>query len=817
MKAVILAGGEGTRLRPLTCNMPKPMMPIMERPVMEYIIDLLKKYEIRDIAITLQYLPEEITNYFGDGKDYGVNINYFTEEFPLGTAGCVKNAENFLDDTFVVISGDAVTDINLSQAISFHKGKKAIATIVLKEVKVPLEYGVVIMEKNQRIKGFLEKPSWSEVFSDKVNTGIYVLEPDIFKYFKKNQKFDFSNDLFPILLSKDIPMYGYVTDGYWCDIGSVEQYKNCHYDILNGSVKINIKGKEIKKGLWIGDNCDIAPKCNIEVPAFIGSNTKIQEGCIIGSYCVLGKNNIISSGASLKRSVLLDYCYVGAKAEVKGAVMCSKVQLECRSLVLEHSIIGENTLVGEKALIKPGVRIWPNKEIENCTIVKNNLVWGGKSYKTIFGKNGISGEINVDITPEFVSKLGSAYGSLLKPGSRVAISCSDNGAAQMFKYSLAAGLLSMGIELYDLERMTTNMMRNVTLFLGVQGSIHVIVDRESHHKVNIIFMDQNGLDIDKGIKRKIESRFVREEFRRIQGRDFKKIECFNDCRQYYSRQLINKLGVSNIRSKKYKAVLSIGNELLLSVVQEILGELRISVQHYDEYDNVIGLSNEVLISSADIGISITDQGESAVLIDEKGNIVSDSVYEALNALVMLRTTELTTIVAPVTASMAAEEITRKCGAKFIRTKSSQKQILDTYIKNENSLSRREIVDYYLMSIDAISICMLVLDFMAKNNKQLSSIVSEFPAYFRKYEEISCPWDLKGKVMRRLIEENEFKNSDLIEGVKLNFEEGWVLVLPDLDEPLCKVYSECRKIEDAERLNYNMIKKIKCISSDIIEE
>lgn len=812
MKAVIMAGGEGTRLRPLTCNIPKPMMPIMEKPVMEYAIELLKQYGIHEIAVTLQYLPDEIINYFGDGRDFGVNLRYYTENSPLGTAGSVKNAESFLDDTFIVISGDALTDIDLSKAIAFHKEKDSVATLVLKEVAVPLEYGVVVTEKDDRIKGFLEKPSWSEVFSDKVNTGIYILEPEVFSYYEKNQKFDFSNDLFPILMNNKRPMYGYVCEGYWCDIGNIEQYMRCHFDILKGLVKVKIKGEKYRDGIWIGENCEINHKAKIEPPAYIGSNCKVYNGAEIGPFTILGKNNIISSFVTIKRSILFDNCYVGSNAEIKGAVLCRKVQLESKAAVFEDCAIGDDTLIGERAIIKPGVKIWPNKDVESSTVVKRNIIWGGKFFRSLFGKNGISGEVNVDITPEFVSKLGSAYGSILKPDSKVAISCSDNGAAQMFKYSLATGLLSMGIEVYDLKRMAIPMTRYSTMFFGVQGAIHVVVDEENPHKVILKFMDANGLDIDKSMERKIENSFIREDFRRVRADAFKKIDHLSDCIEYYSRQLVNQLGVHNIRSQRYKVILSVRNPLVLTVAQSILTELRVSVKLYDEYNNLIGMSKEVTASGANLGIYISDEADAAVLIDEKGTIIRDGLYDALNALIMLKSTKLKTLVAPVTASSILEQVAKRCGAKFIRTKTSHRNIIDAYIKNERQLTRREIVNSYLVSLDALSICMLTLNLMAGSNLPLSSIISEFPRYYNKRQDIVCPWNVKGKVMRSLIEENNLKSMDLIEGVKINFDDGWVLVLPDADEPICKIYSESKYSDKLEELSEELVRKIQFIAA-----
>lgn len=203
MKAIIMAGGEGSRLRPLTCDRPKPLVPVLGKPIMEYGIELLKKHGIKDIGVTLQYLPNAIIDYFGDGSKWGVNLQYFLEEVPLGTAGSVKNAETFLDESFLVISGDALTDFNLSEIIAFHFKKQSLATIVLTVVSNPLEYGIVITDSANNITSFLEKPGWGEVFSDTVNTGIYVFEPDILKLIPEKTVFDFSKDLFPKILAKN--------------------------------------------------------------------------------------------------------------------------------------------------------------------------------------------------------------------------------------------------------------------------------------------------------------------------------------------------------------------------------------------------------------------------------------------------------------------------------------------------------------------------------------------------------------------------------------------------------------------------------------
>jgi mannose-1-phosphate guanylyltransferase/phosphomannomutase len=246
MKAVVMAGGEGSRLRPLTIGRPKPMVPIVDAPVMEHIFNLLRRHGITEVVVTLQYLARVIQEYFDDGSDFGMRIHYTVEETPLGTAGSVKNAEHLLDEPFLVISGDALTDFNLEEIIAYHRAKEAMATLTLYRVPSPLEYGVVIVDREGRVVRFLEKPSWGEVFSDTVNTGIYVLDPRIFRYVPAGVPVDWSNDVFPQLLRNGDPMFGYVAGGYWCDVGNIAEYVRANADMLNRVVNLDMPGHEVE-------------------------------------------------------------------------------------------------------------------------------------------------------------------------------------------------------------------------------------------------------------------------------------------------------------------------------------------------------------------------------------------------------------------------------------------------------------------------------------------------------------------------------------------------------------------------------------------
>ena len=256
MKAVIMAGGFGTRLRPLTSNIPKPMVPMANKPMMEHIVDLLKTHNIKDVVCTLFYQPDVITDYFGDGSAFGLKMQYRRAEADYGTAGSVCNAKDLLNDRFLVISGDVLTDFDLTAAIRFHEAKKAKTTLLLTHVSNPLQYGVVLTGENGKIIRFLEKPSWGEVFSDTINTGIYILEPEILDLIPEKQEFDFGKNLFPILLEQDLDLFGHIASGYWKDIGSLNEYQDAHMDILRGEIKLQIEGTK-EGNLFIGEGTDI--------------------------------------------------------------------------------------------------------------------------------------------------------------------------------------------------------------------------------------------------------------------------------------------------------------------------------------------------------------------------------------------------------------------------------------------------------------------------------------------------------------------------------------------------------------------------------
>ncbi len=352
MKAIILAGGEGTRLRPLSCNIAKVMVPLSNRPFLEHLIGYLKKYNVNDIILTLGYLPEQIQSYFGDGSKFGVRITYLVEDFPLGSAGAVKNAEKFVTEPFFVFNGDIFTDIDLGEMVNLHQEKKATVSIALAPVDDPTPYGVVETDAENKVERFLEKPSWDEVTTNMINAGIYILEPSIFSYIPPNVFFTFERDIFPSWLEKGQAIYAYSCEAFWTDVGTPEKYLKLQHDLLAGE-GVRFEGEsfihptaQIKGAVIIGQGCSVDKKCMVTGPAVLGSGCQIKESAVVEG-AVLWQNCEVGKEAKLRNCILASSCWVGEGSEV-----------------WDNCVLGDNVRIGKGNKLPQGIRIWPDKSIE---------------------------------------------------------------------------------------------------------------------------------------------------------------------------------------------------------------------------------------------------------------------------------------------------------------------------------------------------------------------------------------------------------------------------------------------------------------------
>ena len=350
MKAVILVGGEGTRLRPLTCNIPKAMVPILNRPFLEHLVSYLEKHGMKDIILAMGCLPDPIRGYFGDGDGFGVRITYVVEEPPLGTAGAVKNAGAFLDEPFIVFNGDILTEIDLTAMMKHHREVKPKASIALTPVDNPTIYGVVETDAQGMVKRFVEKPNWDEVTSNMINAGIYILDPEVLAHVPASSYCMFENYLFPRLLDMDEPILSYPSDAYWIDIGTPEKYMQVNHDLL-----LKWKDRDVRTD----GKSQIHPEARVEGPVLLAEGCTIGEGAKIIGPAVIGPGCKIAKKAVIDGAVLWHGSEIGREAVIRNCIVCSHCHVKEGSQVLDNCVLGDNVTVNTGEIITNGTRIWP--------------------------------------------------------------------------------------------------------------------------------------------------------------------------------------------------------------------------------------------------------------------------------------------------------------------------------------------------------------------------------------------------------------------------------------------------------------------------
>jgi mannose-1-phosphate guanylyltransferase/phosphomannomutase len=800
-----MAGGEGTRLRPLTSNTPKPLISLVNRPMMDHIVRLLKRHGFDDIVVTLAFLPQTIRSYFGDGEDFGVRLVYATEETPLGTAGSVGNAKEELDEPFLVISGDVLTDIDLGAIVDFHKDRGAMATLALKSIENPLEFGIVITRDDGSIERFLEKPSWGQVFSDTVNTGIYVLEPEIFDFIPGEESVDFSEDVFPSLLEEGKALFGFVADGYWEDVGTLEAYVKAHQDALDGKVEIEVPGFEVSDKVWVGEGAEIDPDADVKAPAVLGENCRLEAGAHLGEYSVLGSNVMVRSDASIDRSVLHDNAYVAESVQLRGTVVGRSTDLRAYARCEEGVVLGDECLVGDHAVVNPGVKVYPFKTVEPGAIVNSSIVWESRGSRTLFGRMGIAGLANVDVTPELAVRVAMAYGTTLKKGASVTTSRDTSRAARALKRAMMAGLNATGINVEDLEMSSVPVTRLHVRTQGAQGGVTVRLVPGDPQTVTLKFFDPDGTDLAEGAQRKVERAFHRQDFRRVFAADIGDIGFPAHALEYYSAALMGTVDQDLIRSAGYRVVMDYGYGSASSVIPNVLSKLGADVLSVNPYPSTAGASTFdgtahgtrvaelVGTAKAHLGAVIDPDGERIVLVDDRGRVLDHG--QALLAVVTLvtRARDEARIALPVSTSRAAERIIADAGAEVVWTKLSGPNLQDVAASEGVALAASHdggfIFPDFLPAFDATAAFVNLLELLARCDVSLSDVVAALPEVHTAHDTVGTAFEDKGALMRKLVEQMKDEDVLLVDGVKVNHGAAWALMLPDPEEPLTHVWAE----------------------------
>lgn len=811
MKAVVLAGGFGTRIKPLTYSLPKPMLPLAGKPILEYVVNLLKDHGTSQMVFLLYFQPDVIKNYFGDGSRFGVKINYIVPPEDYGTAGAVRFAYEYLkgDEPFIIISGDLLTDVNLTELVSFHKNKKAIVTIGLTSVKDPLQFGIVITDNEGGVIKFLEKPGWGEVFSDSINAGIYVMNPEALDFIPGRQAFDFSQELFPRLLSERKPIFGYSLRGYWRDVGDTTSYWNANMDILAGRVKVKGSGKRLDivgKDIWLGDNVDIASDAEIEGTVIIGEGAKIRGRAQIRDS-IIGDNSTVRQGTKVTSSTLWKDCRVDEDSQIEGSVICSNVKIGKDVKIEPGVVVAEGCSVGDGAVVREGVKIWPNKEVESHAIVSSNLIWGERWKRSLFEESSVSGLSNFELTPEFAAKLGAAFASFLPRGSSVLTGRDTYRAPRMIKRAFVAGLLSAGVNVQDLKAVPIPILRYRLRTFGETGGVYFRYSSENPEVTEILFYDSNGFETSASFEKSFERIFQREDFRRVSERAVGRIADLSGIVDYYKEGFLKAIKIESIKEKRFRIVVDFScgpsSEYFPSILNELGCEVislnAYTMEHGDgvsDVDKALGLLSKIVkATDATAGFRLDPWGERLYLVDETGRVYKNMDSFFLLFHLILKAEDSGTISLPLFIPSYVEDVASENGFKIKRTKNSvralSESVRDKDVKVVSFPDGRFIFSDFHIAYDGMFALAKTLELMARLDVKLSEVSKGIPKVNFLHNTIPCPWESKGVVMRKASQEALGKEATFLDGVKISSNGSWVLIFPDQYKSLIHIYAEAK--------------------------
>jgi mannose-1-phosphate guanylyltransferase/phosphomannomutase len=812
MKAVIMAGGFGTRIQPLTNSIPKPMLPVVNIPMMEYSIRKLSKIGIKDFVILLYFKPEVIQNYFKDGREFGVNITYALPDKDYGTAGAVRYAKDCLDTTFVVVSGDLMTDCNFQDIINFHKKNISKLTIGITRVENPLQFGVVVTDEAGKIERFLEKPSWGEVINDKINTGIYVISPDVLDFIPADKPFDFSKDLFPLLMDSGVDLWGYTLEGYWRDVGNITSYLEIHEDIFNNIVKVDFEKDltfERKENgeLYIGKNCTVHNSVKVTGNVVLGTNVYIGEGVLLEN-CVIGDNVVIKSGSVIKNSVVWNDVNMGELCYLKRSIVCNDVNIGNRVDIKEGCVVSEFCNIGDNVEVLKDVIIWPHKFIDDNAIVNRNVIWGDQYKSNVISKGSIEGTSNIELTGDISSKIAEAFGSIFPVGSNVYVGRDYYKSSRMIKRFIMGGLLSVGVNVIDLEVMSPNILRyKVFNDENAVGGVHIRHSVSKQNRTKINFFTKEGLYIDDNIAKSIEKIYFSEKFRRVNpSRIGDIVQAFN-IKNDYKKDVLNKIDRSVFLDKKPKVVVDLMHGMLSDIYPDILGKLGIKsiiINAYPEDENFFNTSEKIKESrntisqmvkdlSFDMGLILYPNGQKMEIVADDGTVLEPykTLLAVVYALYLHDRKKFKVFLPPWAPDIWDATLS---DVEIYRGRLMGKDV--NFLKNFDFIGDTD-GHYDFTSFgfhsDSVFASIKIMELLSYSDMQLSDIIKKVPNFYYKKVYVSVPSSKKASIMRKIADDAKTKSKVTYNsGIRIYFDEfSWLFAIPDDAQDVVKLYIQAK--------------------------
>lgn len=825
MKAVVMAGGFGSRIQPLTHSTPKPMLPLLNRPMMEHTMLKLRDLGITDFIVLLYYKPEIIKDYFQDGSDMGMNISYITPDDDFGTAGAVKKAQELIgDENFVIISGDVVTDFDFEKMFAFHKEKKSQLTITLTTVENPLQFGVVITDNEGKIEKFLEKPSWGEVFSDTINTGIYIIEPEILDEIPANENYDFGKDLFPALMLSDVTLWGYDAKGYWRDVGNPESYREVFEDVFTGKVDLVKRGESVKHAdgvLYSQADSELDSSVEIIGNVCIGKNVSIGKNVKLKN-CVIGDDTIIQEGCKISNTVIWNDVIIGKNGIFDSCVICNNNAIDKNVVAKAGLILAEGCDVGQLVSFEKDVVIWPNKKIEDAAIVSSNLILGSKYKNSIFEAGKVTGKTNIELSCNMSTKLAEALASQLPVGSKVMVSRDYHRSSLMLKRAFMSGLMSAGIGIIDARGTPISVMRHdLHASEDIIAGVHFMQDIDPA-STKILFYTEEALYIDNNLAKTIEKSFFKENFRRVDFQQIGQIQDANYSNARYKKAIYKAVDKQLLGRDSFRIAVDLTHGMLSRVYPEILNYIGVNNILINAYqDEQKHLNQNQLIKKSrediekmvknlglDVGFVIYPSGQKLTLVCDDG-VALDRQLGLLCVLHLFNqdAKEKRKVFLPVWAPDIMDdtfenlEITRGQYANF---KAAQLSEYDLVATLEGSFAFTE----FSLHRDSTYASLKIMEMLIRQNVKLSKIITKIKPFYYKRLKVECNQALKGKMMRKFLEDAKGKESSMIDGVKIWIsKDAWILMIPDQYTDNLNLYIQAKDDADGKMVLDQYLEKI----------
>jgi len=831
MRAVVMAGGLGSRLRPLTTALPKPLLPVVGRPMLGHILRLCRAHGVTDATITVQHLASLIRAYLGDGTDIGLSVGYATESRPLGTAGGVRAAAAAFRDDFLVMSGDAVTDIDLGALMGVHRATGALMTLCLARREDPREFGLVDIDDAGRVRRFVEKPAWGEVFTDAVSTGIYAVSPRVLDLIPDGVPQDWSSDVIPRLVADDLHVGAYVSGGYWEDVGDIAAYRRVQVDVLERKVELDIPAIEREPGIWVGDGASIDPGATVAGPTYIGAHAAIEAGATVLAHSVVGSNALIRRGAYVERSVLLDGVYAGINTSMRGCVIGRSVELGTGTRVGEAAVIADDCSLEQEVDVSAGSLVYPGKTIEAGTFVHGSVVWDAQGHRHRLGAGGMSGIVSVDITPDAAVRLASALASILPKDASVCVGRDHSRTARAYAALLVGAFTASGIDVRDHRVVPTPVLRHDVARHGSAG-IMVRASAGQSERLDLVILDHLGRDIAESEARRIERIVDRREFRRPFPGDVGDVLLPDQALEDYATTLRSSVSVEGVSSADLTVVVDASGGSSALVLPSVLagvdvdlvmlgGRIEVSRATPSEGDRQVSLrqlADRVVATRASMGLAIDSTGENLAIVDELGQVLDDD--RALLVVMDLVAAESTAgrVILPVTASRVAEQVAEFHGVAVHRVPLAHAFGSD-HDDGTRVLLRADGHGGFAMTglggqRDAIGTAVALLGLVARTQLRLSAIDARIPRTVSVRHAMPTPWARKGAVMREVQMRAGGRDVDLTDGVRVLEQDGsWCLILPDDREPLTRIWIEAPTYARAMQVGEEWVALVEAHSRD----